>query len=366
MHPLPSTSSDSRLPRRGLRVWLAAVCLGLGWAGMSASCAASFDPPSKVNALRLFSVDADKPYAKPGDTVTFKLNYADGLDRENARPIQITWLGGCFDPDGDAYYGCYAPLAAILKQLQEGVIPPDGIVAQGPGADAFATTLPLDIISRRPRPQSGPYAGTAFVFFTACAGTVKPIPPEGTSTAGSFPLGCFDDQGNRLGPDSFVVGYTQIYAFDDGRANASPTVTDLNLDGAPMSEDFGQIPHVKSCSVTADQRKQSGCAAPNAFSQCTQYKIKVQVPKDVAEIDPEGRGQKGEQLHEVVWASYFADGGDFNSDTKLISDATSGYTDTQEVDWVPPPEAGTYAMWVVVRDSRGGSTTLKRLVTVDP
>ena len=124
--------------------------------------------------------------------------------------------------------------------------------------------------------------------------------------------------------------------------------------------------HVKACDVTEDQRRQSGCAAPDAFKSCTKYKIKVQVPKDVAEVDPEGKGQKGEKLREVVWASYFSDGGDFSGDTKLISDAATGYTNTQEVEWVPPANPGTFAIWVVVRDSRGGSTTLERFVTVDP
>ncbi len=353
-------------PPRARRWWLGALAALTLAGAVAPSCAAPFDPPSQVDTLRIFSADADKPYAAPGDTVTFKLSYTDRLDRANTRPVQITWLGGCFDPDGDTYYGCYAPLADTLQKIQAGQAPPDGVIAQGVGVDTFQIHLPNDIITRRPRPKTGPYSGTAFVFFAACAGTVKPIPEEGTSAAGSFPLGCFDDQGKRLGSDSFVAGYTQIYAFEDGRTNANPTVNELDFDGAAMSEDFAAIPHVPPCDVAEDKRKQTGCAASKDYKACTRHKVKVIVPRDVAEVDPDGKGQNGETLHEVVWASYFGDGGDFGSDTKLISDATTGYTDTQEVEWVAPADPGTYSIWVVVRDSRGGSTTLERLVTVDP
>src|SRR5262249_40406118 len=61
------------------------------------------------------------------------------------------------------------------------------------------------------------------------AGKIGPVPPSGTGKAGSFPFGCFDPDGNQLGPDSFVPGYTQVYAFEDGRVNANPRVLDLDI-----------------------------------------------------------------------------------------------------------------------------------------
>jgi len=333
------------------------------------SCAAGFDPPGKVNKLRIFSVEADKPYAQPGETVTFKMNLIDALDPANARPVEIVWLGGCFDPEGDQYFGCYPSLAKSLSSLQSsGGPPPPGTFAAGIGLDTFQLPIPSDIVTRRPPPAAGPYAGEAFVFFVACAGNVKPIPPEGTGVAGGFPLGCFDDTGKRLGPDSFVSGYTEIYSFADHRTNANPAIDSLDLDGTPIPDDTSDLtltPHVKACSVTEDQRKLTGCSAPDPFSECKAYKIKVHVEKDVAEIDPDGLTPDNKPLHETVWASYFSDGGDFDFDTKLVSDATTGYTDTQEVNWAPPPDPGLVTFWVVLRDSRGGSTTLKRFVTVD-
>lgn len=356
----------SKRPRRSLRARLAAMALAGGALLVGQSCAADFDPPGKLNTMRVLSVDVDQSYPAPGDTVTFKMHYTDALDPSNQRPVQIVWLGGCFDPEGDQYFGCYSQLAQILASFANGQAPPPGTFAAGIGLDTFELPIPADIITRRPRPAAGPYAGTAFVFFIACAGTVKPIPMEGTSAAGSFPLGCFDADGKQLGPDSFVPGYTEVFSFEDGRMNADPVFTSLDLDGTPMPEDFAAAPHVVACDVTDEQRKQAGCAATDPFSACTTYPLKLTTPKDVAEVDPDAESADHQTLHETVWVSYFADGGDFDFDSKLVSDAQQGYTDTQEVTWVPPVDPGTYNIWAVLRDSRGGSSTIQRVVVVDP
>ncbi len=355
--------------RRSLRALLFGGALACSAAFFAPSCAAAFDPPSKVETLRIISVEADKPYANPGDTVTFKMNFSDSLDPTTARPIEIVWLGGCVDPTGDEYFGCYSALATELGALSSGGAPPPGTFAAGIGLDTFQITLPTDIVTRRPPPQGAPYAGEEFVFFVACAGQVKPIAPEGTGTAGGFPLGCFDATGKQLGADSFVAGYTEAYAFQDGRTNANPVMQGLDLDKTAIPDDVSapaDAPHVKACSVTEDQRKLSGCSAPDAFSACTTYDIKVAVDKDVAEVDPGAQTSDGKPLHETVWVSYLADGGDFDNDTKLVSDATTGFTDTFDANWAPPPTPGTYTLWAVLRDSRGGSSTLERLVVVDP
>lgn len=347
------------------RAWLTALSGALLAAYVAPACATSFDPPSDINTLRVISVDIDKPYSLPGEEITMKMNFVDGLDRENERPIQITWLGGCFDPEGDAYYNCYEPLADILEQIQSGEVPPDGLVAQGVNLDTFKLKIPEDIVTRRPRPPAGPYTGLSIVFFTACAGQVRPIPPEGEGAAGSFPLGCFDEDGNRLGPESFIAGYTQITTFEDERQNPNPTVESLDLAGEPMPEDFAEAPRAEVCDVSDTERARSGCAATDEFAECTTYTLKVKVPKDVADDDPESTGLDGEQLKEVVWVSYFADGGNLDGDSKLVSDASKGYQDGHEVTWVPPTEKGTYRLWAVVRDSRGGSTTIERFVVVE-
>lgn len=345
---------------------LLALAGGVYALSSAASCAAAFDPPGKLNTLRILSVEADKPYAQPGETVKFKMSFVDALDTANARPVQIVWIGGCFDPPGDQYFGCYPQLAEVFALLEGGGPPPPGTIAAGIGLDTFELPIPEDIVTRRPPPPTGPYTGTSFVFFVACAGNIRPIPPEGTSAAGSFPIGCFDDAGNRLGPDSTVIGYTQIFSFADGRTNANPPIHALELEDQPISDKFEEAPHVKACSISSEARRQAGCSAPDPLTECTTFNLRIDVPDDVVERDPSGTGPDGQLLFEGAWVSYFVDGGDLDSDTKLVADPTEGYVDRQDVTWVPPAEPGPYDIYAVLRDSRGGSTTIKRTVIVDP
>src|SRR5205814_346157 len=90
---------DERALQRALR-------LGPSFA---AGCGLAFDGPSKVQGLRVLAVVADKPYALPGDEVTFTLTYVDAYSETNPdvgarNNIQVLWLGGCIDPEGDYYY----------------------------------------------------------------------------------------------------------------------------------------------------------------------------------------------------------------------------------------------------------------------
>ena len=83
------------------------------------------------------------------------------------------------------------------------------------------------------------------MFFAVCAGSIEPL-SAGTGGGGGaagpgrygevpgFPIGCFDASGQQLGADSFVPGYTQVYAFADGRTNHNPVVLGLAIAGAEV------------------------------------------------------------------------------------------------------------------------------------
>ena len=354
--------------RHPLRRFILASLALAAFAGPAAAsgCSVGFAPISQVDGLRVFAVVADKPYARPGDAVTFHMTYdAPG----SAAPPQIVWFGGCFDPDGDAYYNCYPQLASVFQGFDPTHLPP-GLVGVG---DSFTLDLPADLISSRPKPNNGqPYYGVAFVFFAVCEGTLGPAPIDdaGTGLAGSFPLGCFGPDGKALGADSFVPGYTQVYAFADGRMNLNPTFTDEGLtltnasDDAAVDVDAGDA-GVTTCSVPADERLgPSGCGRPDPFQACTEYQLSVHVPADVAEVDPDGKTTDGRPLNEVVWVDYFADQGNIDSPVLLINDATTGLQPAYATNWVAPPTPGKVNFWAVVHDSRGGEAVIQTSVDV--
>jgi hypothetical protein len=362
------------------RLCLGALALGaLLGPGVGSGCATDFAPINQVDTLRVLAVVADKPYAKPGDTVTFAMTYA---DPQTSRPPEIVWFGGCFDPEGDAYYGCYPQ----LEQLFQSISPEDptagGLVGAG---KTFSLKLPDDLITQRPKPASGtPYYGIAIVFFAACQGHLGPAPAPsgGTGLAGSFPLGCFDDAGNALDADYFVPGFTQVYAFADGRQNHNPVVEALAVTpdtgagggGGGAGKPVSEVNVVPPCSVPEDVRLGPyGCGRADPFSTCTPYDVSVLVNADVAEVDPSSPGLDGKPLHEVVWVDYFADLGDIDTGVLLVSDAIAGIQSSFVTRWIPPPQLLSDAgkpvkqvahLWGVVHDSRGGQTVVERDVGV--
>ena len=100
-------------------------------------CGANFDPGNEIKSLRVLGVKKDKPYAQPGDDVTLQLLWDDAQGRTE---VQRVFVGGCVNPPGDLYYGCFAQYG---QKFADGSLPPPGM------GDSYQVTLPQDIISGR-------------------------------------------------------------------------------------------------------------------------------------------------------------------------------------------------------------------------
>lgn len=363
----PVGVSPARRASKARRAVLGGLALAAGVAALAPGCAGTFKPIGKVDKLRVFTVTTDTPYAQPGDTVTLTLEYADALDDgvEGPRNVQVLWIGGCFNPPGDLYFACFEQLASVFEGFDpSGGLPPE--LGFGP---TYELTIPDDIVSSRP-PTAGDRYGIGFVFFLACAGTLGPIEDleaEGSGTAGAFPIGCFDDAGNRLGAESFIPGYTQVYAFEDGRVNQNPELAGLKLDGALMPEGLDAPVTVERCALTEDERRApASCGRASPFETCKAYELTLSLGETVAEPDPSGSTLYGGDLSEAVWVAYYTEGGDLERDIKLVSDATTGPLEEKSytVKWIPPDEPGVAVLRAVLRDNRGGSTLVTRYVRV--
>ena len=189
------------------------------------ACGPKFDSPDELRSLRVLAVQKDVPYAQPGQTVNLQMLWEDAsidvLDGALTRKVQVTWSSPCFDPEGDLYYGCFTDPTLFSGGFGTG--------------NTTKFVMPKDIISRRPPPSqalNSPY-GIAFVFFAVCAGTLTPIKADADT---AFPIGCKDDQGNLLGSDDFVAGYTSIYSFDDF-SNNNPVISGFTFNGKPLTPD---------------------------------------------------------------------------------------------------------------------------------
>ena len=348
---------------------------------------ASFDDPSKIKGLRVLAVQKSAPYPKPGDLVNIKLIFWDGKSsEEDPRNILVAISPiPCENPRGDLYYNCLTEL---------GGTPDGGGVADGgePDADvpdggALARDLPSiassDFIRAEPPEQAGawqdpkhvrqtsvrispdiierhavtpgvqPY-GLAYVLFVACAGIPRAVP---NATPNKLPFGCFDADGNELGADDFVIGYTSLYVYND-RVNNNPVIDDFLLDAASLAgttTDETLVPHIPSC-------KESD------RSKCPKYTLKPAINRSQTvekDDDPNAKTPDGQQLEEQAWVNYYITAGELKSSVRLVNDATQGWNEKHEAEYTAPAEPGPVRVFAVVHDNRGGVAWVEGKIVVD-
>jgi hypothetical protein len=341
-------------------------------------CGASFDPATEIKSLRIIGVTKDNPYALPGEDVTLTMLWHDGSGAGEADPprkVQINWLGGCLNPPGDAYTGCFQQYAAAFASGQVSPEPagsaPPGSVTLG-DQPKFTVHIPTEQELGAPvlhpsQDPALPLYGLSYVFFSLCAGQIVPGDEH-------FPLHCQDEQGNNLGPDDFIIGYSAIYFFalrSDGTAyrNANPATTGLYFGPADVTPVSCQG---DDCLGTCDE---NGCVnQPPRDVDCDAYPTLCMAtcpddgnptkcpPRDLAlQIDPRSfekddvsNDSYGTNYGEQMWIDYYSTRGNFHSTTKLLNDATSGYNSNHGTQFYAPSTPGPVQIWIVAHDNRGG------------
>jgi hypothetical protein len=259
----------------------------------------------------------------------------------------------------------------------------------------------------------------SYVFFTACAGTLRAAPSRELET---FPLACYSDSGERLGADDFIIGYTSVFAYESIR-NANPIITGFEIGGvaigaryrcigrscvdltAPVTRDGGapdamtpdggsdagsslaeagadaaagasgdggpdggteagattapsdEFPP-EDCNVTEDPNCIQVCERDDE-EDCPDIEIQVIADRRSAEVDDVIKIAEGKELFEQMWVNYYVDRGSLESDVKLLNDAVEGWNDEPSTNLRAPKEPGRMSVWAVARDSRGGAEWVK-------
>ncbi len=330
------------------KAWISALL-----AGAALSCGGGdFDPQNVVSGVRVLSSRADRPYAKPGDTVQVDLLVADGRADKRV-PLQVAWIPFvCTNPEADLYYACFAQLLSggstggagaggfDLSKVPFGI----DISKQLPQGTSYSVTIPKDIVKARPG-QPDPY-GLVMLFNIACAGKIVLAEPDPSAGAAAVPIQCVDDAGKQVPPSDYVFGYTRVYAYNE-RTNANPILDGLTFDGKPV--DF-------TAGITVDR-----CTAIKP-EDCPSHKLGVTVPASSQEVNAGQVDEYGNTLNEIVWTALYADAGRFDEDVRLLYDARAGKAPNSDATYRPGARSGS--IWVVVKDNRGGSTWKQVPVTV--
>jgi hypothetical protein len=356
------------------------------------------ESPTEIQTLRILGVQKDNPYAVPGQDVKLTMLWHDGSvpgehdfvpadgstpARDTRRKVNIAWLGGCLNPPGDSYSGCYQQNAGALPSTDAGgagaASPPAGassgarmVFGTGP---TFTVHIPTEAENGAPvlhpssDPKLPPY-GLSYVFFALCAGKIAP-------GDGHFPIRCVepDDETRELGSDDFVLGYSSIYIFaprSDGKpyANANPVNSGLYVGSEKLGDDV--VCSGDGCLGSCDD---DGCRNPPPVdvncadtptlciprcpddgdpNKCPPTNLRLEVNTSKFEKDQVTNDAYGEDYGEQMWIDYYSTRGKFRSGTKLLNDRASGYNKVNGTQFYAPNVPGKVLLWAVMHDNRGG------------
>ncbi len=290
------------------------------------ACEEPFDPGSRVNSLRVLAVEADQPYAAPGQTVRLQ---ALSFDPDN-RPISWAWLP-CASPEIGTAQGCLD----FLASLDETPTP----LAYGEGQDSLLIDIPANALEQlpevlRPAAQFG-------VLSMACPGEIELLDPG----EGTLPFRCLDAvTGRELDLHDSIVGLKRIWVREEDR-NDNPIIDEVQFAGTPWPA--GETRTVQACTKTS-----------NEFEDCpseTQTEVGVRIPSRSFES---GSDEFGRQFDEALVVQYYSTAGTFEAEVRVGEDAATKFV-------APASSRGdTLTLWFVVHDNRGGVTWTQRQVEV--
>lgn len=337
---------------------LATVLVTSALASVLACGGVGFDAKSKVDSVRLFAARADKPYAKPGETVTLDVLAYDG--RANpTRPMRHYFLPFvCLNPVNDSYYGCFAP--GVLASPDGGV--PAGRTDGGAGASSggagaggflsgvadgtdltpilvqgtrYSYKVPETAVIPRAETPDEPY-GITIVFTVACAGRVVFKRPD-LATRQQVPLACVDEDGVNVPATDYVLGINRVYIYDK-KTNDNPILSGLTLDGKPVDPNVG---------IEVDR-----CLSTKRTS-CPELKLDAVVPESSWQVQEGVKNSQGVEAREQIWIDYYATIGEIET-ARLLYDVGSGRVPESAAKLTGSPITGQGTLFAVLHDNRGG------------
>jgi len=353
-------------------------------------CGPELERISEVTGLRVIGVQKDAPYAAPETDVELRLLWEDAAG-DTPRETERFWIGGCNNPPGDLYAGCFAQWLEALGEPSdgndaEGAPGLDRLLAQG---DRFITRSAP--VRDTPAVAGQPSHGLSIVFFGVCAGQLdwdgwsQRLRRGQVDDLGSALPYCLDPQtGERAAPGDYVVGYSSVYSYAEERyRNANPVIGDeeggaaFQVDGVDVEVDCvgeGCVCPEESadgepCSTPFPVPELTGCepgvacidaCAADGDPSCPEVDLRpVLLPE--LNVEPNVIAQEvfGRDIEEAMWISYFVDRGALRSDLRLLNDSETGWNDDYSAKFYAPREPGPLRIWAVVRDNRGGASWVR-------
>jgi hypothetical protein len=297
-------------------------------------CDPEFDPGSNVSSLRVLSVQADHPYAAPGDSVRLQATSYDPDGRS------ITWAWAtCSNPASSTVEGCLSEIVATAQATGE-----LSLIGTGPGLDSVALTIPEDALDGIPV-EARPSALTG-VLSIACPGTldIDVSAQPGAGDDSLLPFRCTDDSGVELGLHDVIVGIKRIMVRETD-VNQNPVIDNITFDGDVWAE--GDVKEVDGCD-TGDF----------LFDDCKgkgDHRIAANLTAASFEA---GVDEFGRDFTEQLVVQHYVTDGIFEYEVRIGASPETGWVARQSA------SGQELRLWFVARDDRGGVSLAERRVRV--
>ena len=294
------------------------------------ACGSDFDPGSRVTDFRLMAVQADAPFAAPGEQVHVKALYHEPF----GRPVSLTWMT-CRTPADISPLGC---LDKIAQDSAASGQPP--ATQEGIDLAEIDVTIPADALDDVP--DDGIGNAIIGVVTVACPGTLTMITPTST---GQLPFRCIEAGTNEALPfERFAVSMKRIFLRRSDR-NENPGIDQVTWNGEPWLDT--DVKSVRPCSNDT-----------NTLDDCEggdRPRVSVALTPGFVES---GTDELGHEFEEQVIVQYYATEGTFEFDVRT--------GESPENRWVARKRAAgqLQTLWFVVRDNRGGVSWTTRQVQV--
>lgn len=293
--------------------WVAVV----GAAVAASACGTDLATGERIDKLRLLAVQADQPYAHPGERVALQLLAADA----DERPLQFA-LATCHNPKDSSVDGCLDALDGPVEPLT---------LDEG----RFSLDIEADVL--RGLPEDGRRSALVGALIVACPGEI------GRGETSGVPVTCRDAEGARLSIDEFEVGVKRVFVRSEDR-NANPEITSLSWDGEAWPPDL--IPEVRACPNTQTDDIED-CAEKQ------RHRIQVKTSDPDAGTDEFGAAFREQQV-----VQFYATDGVFEHPARISGEADNHWAAQRKSGKTPT------RLWFVARDDRGGVAWAERAVWV--
>jgi len=295
------------------------------------ACSNDFAPASRVSTLRVLAVQADEPFAHPGDSVALTALSHD----PQGRSLAWGWAS-CENSSDTSVLGCVEQLRARAAGGERVAL------TTGEGLDHFSVVVPVDALTAAPRPLPG--RAELGVVAIACPGTLDARIEAKTTAVDPLPFACRDGNGARLSPYDFVVGVKRLFVRGMD-VNTNPEIARITWDGADWPDTLVQA-------ATACEKQ------TNSADDCDgklRHRIRVEATPESTES---GTDETGEKFTEQLIVQYYSTDGTFSDEVRVAS--------SPETEWVATKSTrgGEMRFWFVLRDDRGGVTWAERRVQV--